>query len=111
MKIIKDVYPLEELKKAEVVFDGPFVKGVVDVKKEIIGVDAEMHADIEQQMLANGSEQDDLWGINLYFDDPEDMIEYDSMINIRPRLNNRSRSVEDPATRDKIKKIVEKWIK
>lgn len=33
-------------------------------------------------------------------------IEFDSMINIRPRQNNRSRDVLDPAIRNKITIIV-----
>lgn len=34
------------------------------------------------------------------------MIEFDSMINIRPRQDNRSRGVEDRATRRLIREIV-----
>jgi len=48
-----------------------------------------------------------LWGINLYPElEGEDFIEYDSMINLRPSLENRSRGVEDPKIREKIKKLV-----
>jgi hypothetical protein len=34
------------------------------------------------------------------------MIEFDSMINVRPLQGNRSRNVEDPAVRTKIIKLV-----
>ena len=85
------------------------VKGVVDVEKGLLAIDAEMHADLEQYLLANGSDQFDLWGINLYFDG--DLVEFDSMINIRPSQGNRSRDVEDAATRQKILAIVDKWVK
>ena len=88
------------------------VKAVVDIEKEIIAIDAEMHADLEQLLLENGSNQDDLWGINLWFEEEgDDFIEFDSMINIRPRRGNRSRDVENPETREKIKQVVSKWIK
>ena len=97
---------------SEIVFDGPMIKAVVDIKKQIIGVDANMHADIEQLLLSQGSEQFDLWGINLYPNESDDdFIEFDSMINIRPRQNNRSRDVEDIDTREGIEKVVTKWIK
>ena len=71
-----------------------------------------MHYDCEQLLIENGSNQADLWGINLYLDedDLDDMVEFDSMINIRPSQNNRSRSVEDPAIREKIKQVVRKWL-
>ena len=63
-------------------------------------------------LLSKESNQDSLWGINLYPEDPgEDFIEFDSMINIRPRQNNRSRDVENPAIRAKITEVVNQWIK
>ena len=97
---------------AETLF-GNLVKAVVDVKREIIAVDAELHADEESLLLENGSTQEDLWGINLYpeFDkNSEDFIEFDSMINLRPSQNNRSRGVDDQAVRDKIIAVVHRWV-
>lgn len=87
---------------------GDLVKAVIDIKKEILVVDAELHADQEKYLLENDSTQSDLWGINLYPDDygTDDFIEFDSMINIRPRQGNRSRDVEDPAVRKEIIRIV-----
>lgn len=62
--------------------------------------------------LMEGSKQENLWGINLYPEDTEeDFLEFDSMINIRPIQNNRSRGVENAEIREKIKAIVEKWVK
>lgn len=88
------------------------VKAVVDIKKEIMVVDASMHADQEKHLLETGSSQDNLWGINLYPEEKGDgFIEFDSMINLRPRLNNLTRGVEDKKLRQKIIKIVHKLIK
>ena len=99
------------LKNSEVVFDECMVKGVVDVDKGLLAIDAQLHADLEQLFLENGSLQDSLWGINLYPEDEgEDFIEFDSMINIRPRQNNRTRGVENPETRQKITEVVQRWI-
>ena len=36
----------------------------------------------------------------------EEFIEFDSMINVRPSVGNRSRSVEDPAVRRRLTEIV-----
>ncbi|MBQ6127316.1 hypothetical protein IJI69_01320 [Candidatus Saccharibacteria bacterium] len=112
MKIIKSpINKNDLLKNSEVVFDECMVKGVVDVDKGLLAVDAQLHADLEQLFLENDSLQESLWGINLYPDDaPEDFIEFDSMINIRPRQNNRSRGVEDPEIRRKITEVVQRWI-
>jgi len=68
---------------------------------------AELHADEETELLATGSRQSDLWGINLYPDVAgEDWIEFDSMINLRPSFGNRSRGVDDPVTRARIVALV-----
>ena len=91
---------------------GDMIKAVVDIQKIIIGLDAELHADIEQEMLSQGSEQTDLWGINLYPEmDGDDFIEFDSLINIRPYQGNRSRYVQDPEVRNRIIEVVKALIK
>lgn len=88
---------------------GNLVKAVLDTKKRIMVVDAEMHADLEAKMLETGSAQENLWGINFYpeFFGEEDFVEFDSMINLRPSQNNRSRGVEDEKIRRVILKIVD----
>ena len=63
------------------------VKAVVDVEREIIAVDAELHADLEALLL-----------------------EFDSMINMRPSQGNVSRGVDDPKARARIQDIVAKRI-
>lgn len=111
MKILDAKITREDLKSSQIDFGG-MVKGVVDVKREIIAIDAELHADLEQLLLENSSEQFDLWGIDLWYDaeNEDDFIEFDSMINIRPRQKNFSRGVEDPEIRAKVKEVVFKWI-
>lgn len=83
------------------------VKGVVDLQRRVMLLDADLHADQEAELLAEGSAQRDLWGINLYPDvDGSDWLEFDSMINLRPSFGNRSRGVDDPATRDAVTALV-----
>ena len=69
---------------------GGLVKAVVDIEKEIMIVDADLHADEE----ASG----------------EDFVEFDSMINVRPRQNNRSRGVESVELQQKIREVVTKLV-
>jgi hypothetical protein len=91
---------------------GEMVKAVVDVQKEVMAVGAELHADEEAFLIEGNSQQENLWGINLYTDrEFTEMIEFDSMINIRPRQNNRSRYVEDDRIRNEIIRIVQKLVK
>ena len=85
------------------------VKGVVDVKRGIVAIEAAFHFDLEVLLLNQGSEQQDLWAINLYPDAGEGFLEVDPIINIRPDPNNRSRGVSDPATQEKKREIVGRW--
>ena len=112
MKIITESLTHTELKQMAANLFGNLVKAVVDVDREIIAVDAELHSDLEALLLENGSKQKNLWGINFYPEMPgDDFIEFDSMINMRPSQGNRSRGVDDETLRKKILNIVAKRIK
>lgn len=91
---------------------GDLVKAVVDIEQEIMALDGDLHADEEQLLLENGSQQKNIWGINIYPNlDLANLIEFDSLINLRPRDNNLSRGVDDTAIQEKIKSIVNQLIK
>jgi hypothetical protein len=77
----------------------------VDVSQDILVIGPELHAEGETFLIDMGSKQEDLWGINLY-PESEILIEFDSMINIRPGQGNRSRNVENLKVQEKIKGIV-----
>jgi hypothetical protein len=86
---------------------GDMVKAVVDVDRRVMAIGAELHSDEEAALLEDGSRQPSLWGVNLYPGDSGDsFLEYDSMINVRPAAGNRSRNVEDEATRVRILDVV-----
>lgn len=86
---------------------GDMVKGVVDLERRVMAVGGELHSDEESLLLEDGALQSDLWGINLYPDETgPGWIEFDSMINIRPSVGNRSRGVEDPSIRQAIAGVV-----
>lgn len=107
MRIISQPIHRNELEAMLPGYFGDMIKAVVDIQKMIIGLDAELHADIEKELLQQGSEQADLWGINLYPEiEGEDFIEFDSLINIRPYQGNRSRDVQDPVVRKRIVEVV-----
>jgi len=112
VKILDEPITVDELIRiAEDTF-GDLVKAVVDVRRRLIAIDAELHSDLEALLITNGSRQNDVWGINFY---PalagDEFIEYDSMINMRPSQGNLSRGVENEAIRKEIIEIVAKWVK
>jgi hypothetical protein len=101
----------DELARMAADMFGNMVKAVVDVERELLAVDGELHSDLEALLIEDGSRPQALWGINLYPELREDeFIEFDSMINVRPSQGNRSRGVEHAKTREKIVQIVAKRI-
>jgi len=111
IRILNTPVTLEELRRLAADQFGDFVKAVVDVGRGVMAIGGELHADEEATLLDEGTRQADLWGINLYPDRPvEEMVEFDSMINVRPSQSNRSRGVEDPTVRRQIQVIVERLV-
>lgn len=91
---------------------GDMIKGVVDLERRILLLDADLHADQEATLLADGSKQANLWGINLYPDaEGDDWLEFDSMINLRPSFGNRSRGVDDAGTRAAITAFIGRMVR
>lgn len=114
MKTVTEQNPLtmDELREMAASRFGDMVKAVVDVALGVMAVDAEMHADEEAELLAGGSRQENLWGINLYPGlSAEDWLEFDSLINLRPSTGNMTRGVDDPALREDIRSLVKRLVR
>lgn len=102
--IINQVATLEQIDQMAEAYEGLMIKLAVDVKLEILAGGGELHADCEQILLEKGSEQENIWGADWY---PElKRVGFESLINIRPRQNNRSMEIQDPILRKSIEKIV-----
>ena len=112
IKIVKNPIKKSELLKIASEKFGDVVKAVVDTEQKIMAVGGELHADEEVLLTENeGSRRENTWGINIYPEKSEnDWIEFDSMINLKPAFGNRSRDVENPETKEKIRSIVKKLI-
>jgi hypothetical protein len=107
MRIVRQEIRRSELAELAEAQFGDMIKAVVDVERRIMAVGGELHSDEEAALLDDGSRQAHLWGINLYpRESAESWIEFDSMINVRPAQGNRSRDVENEATRNAIRAIV-----
>jgi hypothetical protein len=112
IRLISEPIPLAEIKTLAQEQFGEMLKATVDVDHEIMAVGGELHSDEEALLLDRGSKQESLWGINIYPAKPAaERVEFDSMINVRPSRNNLSRGVEDPATRERILRVVSKLIR
>jgi hypothetical protein len=112
MRVVREAIAVSTLEAMAVSMFGTLVNAVVDTEQGIMAVGGEMHADEEALLLDEGSPQASLWGINLYpgeFATPR-FIEFDSVINIRPRQRNRTRSIDDAAVRAAVTSIVDRLV-
>ncbi len=113
MKIVKDKIKIVELQ--EICKRGVFVeviKAVIDIEKEIMAIDAEMHADLMDVLMEQEQSQDEnLWGVNLFpNEDSDKFIIFTSLINIKPSLGNKSLGIDDPKIKEKVITIINRLV-
>jgi len=88
---------------------GDFIKLAVDVERNILAGGGALHADCKAVLLEYGSNNDNVWGADWY---PfTQQLEFEAMLNIRPRLGNRSMNLQNPVLRDKIRQITDHLLK
>ena len=111
--VIVSDQPIDTAQLTELVdrFFSDMVKLVVDVRRRVVAVGGELHADAEAVLLEGGSEQADLWGANYYPGlGPDDCLQFTALINIRPAHDNRAMEVQDPAIREEMGAIVRELV-
>jgi hypothetical protein len=97
----------EALRRLVDAYFGDMVKLVIDIRRRLVAIGGELHADAEALLLESGSRQHDLWGANYYPGlGATRCLEFTALINIRPGQGNRSMEVQDPATREAVRQIV-----
>jgi len=83
------------------------IKGVADIERGTIALGGEWHMDANQVLIEDGSNQENLWGFNIYLNKSrKEMLEYNSLINIKPRQGNRNMEIENEEIKKKILEIV-----
>ncbi len=96
-----------ELSRMTRVF-GDYIKLAIDVERGILAGGGESHADCEAALLGINSRQQNIWGAGVNLTTRQ--IEYDSIINIRPSMGNRSLIIENSAIRSQINQIIKHLI-
>ncbi|MCP4286588.1 MAG: hypothetical protein GY792_19435 [Gammaproteobacteria bacterium] len=106
--IIRETASPEQIAHISKQFGSNFIKLAVDVTREVLAGGGELHADCEQALLEDGSQQVNIWGADWH---PETRtVTFESLINIRPRQQNFSMDVQDQALCNRIEKIVRRLL-
>ena len=82
---------------------GSYIKLAVDVRRGILAGGGVMHADCEAVLLEYGSQQKDIWGAD--WSPSAKQVTFESLINIRPKQDNRSLELIDPDLRERVSHI------
>lgn len=107
--IIKEKILKEELDKIFDQYFGTILKLVVDIEKEILSAGCEFHIDCAEELSEKeGSRQKNLWGANLHRD--SNIIDFVSLINIKPAEKNRTMEIENQEIRKKVDKIIKELL-
>ena len=107
IKIIRQKITKSELEDLAKEIYVEMVKGVADIERGIIALGGEWHMDADEVLIKDGSAQENLWGFNIYLNKPkEERLEYNSLINIRPKQSNKSMEIESEELKNKILEIV-----
>ena len=83
---------------------GGYARVVVDVRRKILAAGGEMRVDGRKLLLEDGSKQADLWGGGIDFETGD--VDFDSVINMRPKQGNKGREVLDKKIRKQMESII-----
>lgn len=87
---------------------GFYIKLAVDIEQGILAGGGQLHADCEAVLLENGSRQENIWGAS--WNPLTQEVFYESLINIRPRQNNRSMEILAPTIRERVAQITQELL-
>jgi len=105
--IIREPATMEQIAEMRQELDD-FIKLAVDLERGILAGGGELHADCEQVLLQDGSRQQDVWGGD-WFPDMQD-VGFESLINIRPRQDNRGLELQSSLLREQFENIVRRLL-
>jgi len=102
---------MEEVKKLAEFWYSTMIKGAVDIEGNRVALGGDYHIEDSELLTSTGSKFEDVWGFNVRFEEsPDGVLEFDSMVNIKPNLGNRSRSISNDEIIKKATEIIHRFI-
>lgn len=86
-----------------------FLKGCVDLANRKVAVGGDYHIESAQILVNDGGQGQNIWGFNIRYLEDKNIIEFDSMVNIKPKVNN-GRLIVDEDLKNEVKKLIEEFI-
>lgn len=102
---------MQDVRSVATEWYGSMIKGTVDIAQKKVAIGGDYHMETCELLVKDGSVHANVWGFNIRFDgEQEARLEFDSLVNIKPSLGNKSRSVEDQEVATKAEEIIRSWI-
>ena len=111
IQILDHKISIEETKKMADSWYGTMIKGTLDIELGRVALGGDYHIESSEMLTASGSKFENVWGFNIRFEeDPDGVLEFDSMVNIKPNFGNRSRGINNEEVIKKATEIIYKFI-
>ncbi len=111
IKILDHKISLKDVKELADFWYGTMIKGAVDIEQSRVALGGDYHIEDSEFLTASGSKFEDIWGFNIRFEEDKDgVLEFDSMVNIKPNFGNRSRGINNEEITKKATEIIYKFI-
>ena len=102
---------IEEVKKLADFWYGTMIKGAVDIEGGRVALGGDYHIEDSELLTSTGSKFEAIWGFNIRFEENKDgTLEFDSMVNIKPNLGNKSQNISNDEIVKKATEVIYKFI-
>ncbi len=111
IKILTEKMKMEEVRAFAEHWYGTMIKGTVDVAERKVALGGDYHIESAELLIQQGSKSGDVWGFNIRFEEDENgVLEFYSMVNIKPTHGNKSRSILDENITKSAEEVIRSWI-
>ena len=111
IKILDNKINIDEVKALALFWYETMIKGTVDIRLGRVALGGDYHIESSEILSSSGSKFEDIWGFNIRFEEKKDgVLEFDSIVNIKPNFGNRSRGINNEEIIKKAREIIYKFI-
>jgi len=111
IKILDHKISIKEVKELADSWYGTMIKGCVDVELGRVALGGDYHIESSELLTLNDSKFEDVWGFNIRFEEnPDGVLEFDSMVNIKPNFGSKSRGINNKEVIEKARSVIYKFI-
>ncbi|MFH1608523.1 MAG: DUF5674 family protein [Patescibacteria group bacterium] len=111
IRILDHKISIDEVKIMADFWYSTMIKGAVDIEGGRVALGGDYHIEDSELLTSTGSKFEDVWGFNIRFEENTNgVLEFDSMVNIKPNLGNRSRNISNEEIIRKAEEIILRFI-